>query len=66
MLRKWRAGRLTSARENMAFVGLCSSQILARKFGPELESSVRAVALAPAQLVWRQFPAGCPKGPDNQ
>ncbi|MFH1843780.1 MAG: asparagine synthase (glutamine-hydrolyzing) [bacterium] len=64
LLRKWRAGRLTSARENMAFVGMCSSQILARKFGPELESTIQAVALGPGMLVWRNCPAGSPECPE--
>ncbi len=53
LLRKWRAGPLTSARENMAFIGILSAQILARQFGPELEERLASTALAPERLVWR-------------
>lgn len=57
LLRKWRAGPLTSARENMAFIGILSAQILARQFGPELAGRLARAALAPEQLAWRAAPA---------
>lgn len=57
LVRKWRSGRLTSARENMAFVGILSTQILERKFGADLEASLQATALEPEQLTWRRHPA---------
>ena len=54
---KWRAGRLTSARENMAFVGILSAQSLARQFGPQLTATIDAAALAPGELAWRTGPS---------
>ncbi len=56
--RKWEAGRLTAARENMAFVGVLSAQLLVQQFGPELSSRLDSSALAPGELVWRVAPAG--------
>lgn len=53
LVRKWEAGRLTSARENMAFIGVLSTQLLARAFGPEFENRIDRVALGPDELVWR-------------
>ena len=53
LVRKWDAGRLTSARENMAFVGLMSTQILARAFGSEFDARLDRLALSPDELVWR-------------
>ena len=52
--RKWEAGRLASARENMAFVAIISGQLLSRQFGPDLESRLAAAALSPDELVWRR------------
>lgn len=52
--RKWEAGRLTSARENMAFIGLLSTQLLSRSFGAELPARLGETCLAPAELAWRQ------------
>ena len=54
---KWRAGRLTSARENMAFVGILSAQSLVRQFGPQLTATIDAAALAPGELAWRTGPS---------
>ncbi len=53
LLRKWRAGKLTGARDNMAFVGVLSAQVLARRFGPELEGRLVAGALDPQAIAWR-------------
>ena len=58
LLRKWEAGRLTAARENMAFVGLLSAQLLVRQFGSELSARLDGQALARGRLVWRVAPAG--------
>jgi len=57
LARKWRAGPLTSARENMAFIGVLSTQLLRRQFGAEFGSRCARAALAPEQLDWRQAPA---------
>jgi len=51
--RKWEAGQLTSARENMAFIGLLSTQLLARSFGPEYAARLAATSLRPGELKWR-------------
>jgi len=51
--RKWEAGKLTSARENMAFIGVLSTQLLARGFGPDLAARLDQDTLAPDELVWR-------------
>ena len=53
LIRKWRAGRLTGARDNMAFVGLLSTQLLARQFGDELEGRVAEGTLDSAEIEWR-------------
>jgi asparagine synthase (glutamine-hydrolysing) len=45
LLRKWQAGRLTSARDNMAFTAILSTQLLARQFGPNLERKIHNDAL---------------------
>ncbi len=58
LLRKWRAGPLASARENMAFIGILSTQLLRRQFGPELAARLGRSALAPRQLRWRRVAAG--------
>jgi asparagine synthase (glutamine-hydrolysing) len=54
LLRKWEAGRLTSARENMAFVGILSTQMLARAFGPGLAGRLDQDTLDAGQLIWRR------------
>ncbi len=51
--RKWEAGKLTSARENMAFIGVLSTQLLARGFGSDLAARLDKDTLAPDELVWR-------------
>ena len=56
LLRKWQTGNLTSQRENMGFLGILSTQILARQFGPDLAGRIEAGTLAAGQLVWRQPP----------
>jgi len=53
LVRKWEAGRLVSARENMAFVGVLSTQMLARAFGPDYENRLDRTSLAPEELEWR-------------
>ncbi len=52
--RKWDAGRLTSARENMAFIGVLSTQLLLQAFGDAFPARLDATTLAPGELVWRQ------------
>jgi len=53
LIRKWRAGRLTGARDNMAFVGVLSTQLLAHQFGRELERRIAGSALDAAEIDWR-------------
>ncbi|MFO7652716.1 MAG: asparagine synthase (glutamine-hydrolyzing) [Candidatus Krumholzibacteriia bacterium] len=60
---KWQAGRLTSARENMAFIGILTTQLLLRQFGPELAARLDEQALPPGTLVWRTPPATTAGGP---
>jgi len=55
LVRKWQAGRLTSARENMAFIGVLSTQLLARAVGPQYDQHVQRTALTPDELAWRRF-----------
>ena len=53
VVRKWRAGRLVSARDNMAFVGLLSGRILAQDFGPGFESRISGQVLDDDSIAWR-------------
>ncbi len=53
LVRKWKGGRLTSARDNMAFMGVLSAQLLAQQFGSDLERRVRSRTLAPGMIAWR-------------
>jgi len=53
LLRKWQAGKLTSVRDNMAFTGVLSTQLLARQFGPDLERRIRNATLSVDAVVWR-------------
>lgn len=53
LLRKWQAGRLTSVRDNMAFTGVLSAQILSRQFGPDLERRIRNATLPAGAVVRR-------------
>jgi len=57
LLRKWRAGRLGSVRENMGWLGIVSSQCLAQQYGSEFSQRCEEAALRADQLVWRD--AGC-------
>ncbi len=53
LLRKWQAGRLTSARDNMAFTAILSTQLLARQFGPNLERKIHNDALPAGSVTAR-------------
>jgi asparagine synthase (glutamine-hydrolysing) len=53
--RKWEAGRLTSARETMGFVGVVTAQMLARQFGGDYHARIAATCLAADELVWRNL-----------
>jgi asparagine synthase (glutamine-hydrolysing) len=53
LVRKWKAGKMTSARDNMAFVGLLSGRILEEDFGSGFESRLAGQVLADSQIVWR-------------
>jgi len=56
LLAKWRRGKLGAARENMGFIGILSTQVLARQFGPELPARIAAAALPADRVAWRRFP----------
>jgi asparagine synthase (glutamine-hydrolysing) len=51
--RKWREGKLVGARDNMAFVGILSTQLLAELFGGEYRRSLEETRLEDPQLAWR-------------
>ena len=53
LVRKWQAGRLSSMRDNQAFVAVLSGRILQQSFGPGAESWITRDALAPQQITWR-------------
>ncbi len=53
LTRKWQSGRMSSARDNMAFVGMLSTRILAHDFGPAAEERIARNKLKPNNLVWR-------------
>ncbi len=53
LARKWQSGKMSSARDNMAFVGMLSTRILAHDFGPAAEHRIKQDALKPMDLVWR-------------
>ncbi|MCP4572272.1 MAG: asparagine synthase (glutamine-hydrolyzing) [bacterium] len=54
--RKWEAGKLASARDNMAFVAALSGRILEHEFGPGFADRLASTELAPQDLVWRERP----------
>ncbi len=58
LLRKWRAGKLNSARDNMAFVAVLSGRMLQYEFGPGFETRVKTTILSPEQIIWRHQPQG--------
>ncbi len=53
LTRKWESGRMSSARDNMAFVGMLSTRILAHDFGPAAEERILKDTLKPSDLIWR-------------
>jgi len=55
LIRKWKAGRLTSIRENMAFIGILSSQLLSQAIGRGFEARIQYDTLMPDELVWHRF-----------
>jgi asparagine synthase (glutamine-hydrolysing) len=65
LVRKWEHGRMTSAREIMAMVGLVSTQLLARSFGEELAGRLDASALPPGALTWVGSSATTERGSGN-
>lgn len=54
LVRKWQAGKLVSARDNMAFVAVLSGRILQYDFGPGFEDRLNNLRLSPEDIVWRQ------------
>ncbi len=53
LVRKMKAGKLVSARDNMAFVAVLSSRMLQYDFGPGFEKRVAKTVLKSPELVWR-------------
>jgi len=53
LLRKWEHGRLTSVRDNMAFVGALSGRLLEHDFGPGFEARITPLVLEPDAIAWR-------------
>jgi asparagine synthase (glutamine-hydrolysing) len=60
--RKWETGRLGSARENMAFMGVLSTQLLAAAFGPALADRLDGLELASTDIAWRDQADGPTRG----
>jgi asparagine synthase (glutamine-hydrolysing) len=55
LVRKWRAGKLVSVRDNMAFVAVLAGRMLQHDFGPGFEDRVNSTVLSPEQIAWRQI-----------
>jgi len=55
LVRKWQAGRLTSARDNQAFVAVLSGRILQQTFGPDAESWIGPATLDGKAIAWRKL-----------
>ncbi len=53
LIRKWRAGKLVSVRDNMAFVAVLSGRMLQYDFGPGFEDRVNSTVLSSKQICWR-------------
>lgn len=53
LVRKWRAGKLISVRDNMAFVGVLAGRLLQYDFGPGFEDRINDSVLPPDQIAWR-------------
>ena len=56
LVRKWRAGRLTSARDNMCFMAVLSGRLLQQDFVMDQENLVQESQLSADELVWRVDP----------
>ncbi len=54
LLKKWQAGKLISARDNMAFVGVLSGRMLEYDFGLGFADRIAQTVLLPGDIVWRQ------------
>lgn len=57
LLRKWRAGKLVSARDNMAFVAVLGGRLLQHQFGPGFENRIAGNILLPGEITWRPDPS---------
>ena len=55
LLRKWRAGKLSSVRDNMAFVGILTGRMLQYDFGAGFEKRVSETVLAGDKITWRHL-----------
>jgi len=54
LVRKWRAGKLVSVRDNMAFVAVLAGRMLQFDFGPGFEDRIKKVVLLSDEITWRQ------------
>jgi asparagine synthase (glutamine-hydrolysing) len=54
LVRKWRAGKLVSVRDNMAFVAVMAGRMLQYDFGPGFEDRIARTVLSPQDICWRQ------------
>ncbi len=50
---KWRAGRLSSTRDDQSFLAVLGGRMLQADFGRDFEQRVTALALRPGQIEWR-------------
>jgi asparagine synthase (glutamine-hydrolysing) len=57
LVRKWQAGKMTSVRDNMAFIAVLSGRLLQKDFGPDFENRVQVSRLAADEISWREAPA---------
>ena len=53
LVRKMKAGKLISARDNMAFIAVLAGRMLQHDFGPGFEDRIKQTVLPPEQIAWR-------------
>ncbi|PID81926.1 asparagine synthase (glutamine-hydrolyzing) [bacterium DOLZORAL124_64_63] len=54
LVRKWRAGKLTSVRDNMSLIAVLTGRMLQHDFGPGFENRMASNILPEQALAWRQ------------
>jgi asparagine synthase (glutamine-hydrolysing) len=58
LVRKWEHGRLSSVRDNMAFVAALSGRLLEHDFGAGFEERIAPQVLSPEAIAWRDTARG--------